>query len=34
MEGVHTDETHEARRLLATAFETLPADTPTSTRRI
>ena len=30
MEGVHTDETHEARRLLATAFETLPADTPTS----
>lgn len=26
MEDVHTDETREARRLLATAFETVPAD--------
>ena len=26
MEDVHTDEAHEARRLLATAFETVPAE--------
>lgn len=30
MEDVHTDETREARRLLATAFETVPADPATA----
>jgi hypothetical protein len=30
MEDVHTDETREARHLLATAFETVPADTATA----
>jgi hypothetical protein len=30
MEDIHTDEVREARRLLATAFETLPADPATT----
>ena len=30
MEDVHTDETREARRLLTTAFETVPADPATA----
>lgn len=30
MEDVHSDETREARRLLATAFETVPADPATA----
>jgi hypothetical protein len=30
MEDVHTDETRQAQRLLATAFETLPADPATA----